>query len=197
MSTKKAHVVNLGGVPVDGALRDAVHIAVAPMVAAEILRRGARVALTDEGTAHESDDGVGIVDPYRNSHVKRGERFWLFLYPQTITTLRHEWTHPAFPDAQAVSVAVDPAGVAEAKAEIAQIAEAMGADEYGERPMTYDRLMTAADLWIVTGRHEVERGGTSWQTEEFSHERFWRAYAVVTGRLVPEGKDENFFSCSC
>lgn len=88
---------NLGHTPEPNARRDAVHIAVAPVVAGEKLMRGHPVAMSARGEAAGSINPIGIVDPFREEvFVERGERFWLFLYPGTITGLRHVWTHPAF-----------------------------------------------------------------------------------------------------
>ncbi len=87
------------GQVIDGeAQRDAVHVAVAPVVAAHILTPGEHVGFVD---ADQQQVGrvvnrLGIVDPYLKDAVMPGQRFWLFLYPQTITSLRHDWTHPAF-----------------------------------------------------------------------------------------------------
>ena len=74
--------------------RDAVHVALAPMRAPRTLKPGEHYALDDKSTP------VGIVDPFLRKTVQTGEWFWLFLYPNTVTGMRHEWQHPAFAPAQ-------------------------------------------------------------------------------------------------
>ncbi len=76
--------------------RDAVHVAIAPVLADTDLQPGAHVGLTRIGTAKCMKDTIGVVDPFLTRMVKWGEQFFLFLYPSTITSLRHDWTHPAF-----------------------------------------------------------------------------------------------------
>jgi len=88
--------VNLGGKPSKCANRDAVHIAVAPMVAGESLKPGDHVSVRD-GKCFATGNLIGIVDPYRRTPVAKGEPFWLCLYPKTVTSLRHHWTCPALP----------------------------------------------------------------------------------------------------
>lgn len=89
---------NLGEIPAEDARRDAVHVAVAPVVASVRLRPGVRVGLNEAGEAElcSTEDCIGIVDPFLHDYVNQGQRFWLFLYPDTITNLRHVWEHPAF-----------------------------------------------------------------------------------------------------
>ena len=88
--------VNLGGKPSKYANRDAIHIAVAPMLAGESLKPGDHVSVV-EGKCFTKGSLIGIVDPYRRTPVAKGEPFWLCLYPKTVTSLRHHWTCPALP----------------------------------------------------------------------------------------------------
>ena len=79
--------------------RDAIHIAVAPVTAADRLAPGQHVGLVREGDPElvgPCDCTIGVVDPFLTAADEPGRRFWLFLYPGTVTGLRHVWTHPAF-----------------------------------------------------------------------------------------------------
>jgi len=79
------------------AFRDAIHVAVAPVVAGYRMKPGTHVGPMYDGTQFgPSVNNIGIVDPYLSEDVMPGQRFWLFLYPNTVTSLRHAWTHPAF-----------------------------------------------------------------------------------------------------
>jgi len=91
----------LGTTPHPSAGRDAVHVAVCPVTAGADMESGTRVFLGDDGTAYDyampmNKMWLGIADPFLRRTIKKGERFWLCLYPNSVTSLRHVWTHPAF-----------------------------------------------------------------------------------------------------
>ncbi len=91
-------VPNVGHLAAEGARRDAIHVAVIPVVAAESLKPGANVIMRSGKAewAESREVAVGIVDPFLQDVVQEGQTFWLFLFPGTITSLRHVWTHPKF-----------------------------------------------------------------------------------------------------
>jgi len=75
--------------------RDAVHVAIAPLVAGEELAPGQHIGVDDEGYARSGVIPlIGVVDPFLRTNVNTGGRFWILLYPETVTSLRHEWSHP-------------------------------------------------------------------------------------------------------
>lgn len=94
--------INLGQTPSELAQRDAIHVAVVPCVAAHELRPADRVGLYRNLACTEAQVSditiIGVVDPYLTRNIRQGERFWLFLLPNTVTGMRHHWSHPLFPD---------------------------------------------------------------------------------------------------
>lgn len=87
------------------AQRDAIHVAVVPLVAGETLYRGTRVRLKSGSLevvlkGDYNEDAIGIVDPFLSDdycwRLEKGQRFWCFLFPGSVTGMRHEWQHPAF-----------------------------------------------------------------------------------------------------
>ena len=79
------------------AARDCVHVAIAPVIAGCDLHVAQDVDVEDGGASLALvGEGVGIVDPFLHRDVKKGERFYVMLYPGTIEGMRHVWRHKAF-----------------------------------------------------------------------------------------------------
>jgi len=162
--------------------RDAIHIAVAPIEAGEPLNPGEHIGV-NAGKAFADGKLIGIVDPFLTSKVKRGQKFWLFIYPNTVTSLRHQWVHHEFP--QEISAGESDA-VQWSKAWIELQAKEIG--------VTYQELVNAAQMYAETGEYWCEGGrfeGVSVPDELWSH------YEIATGRTVWESQRGHFFSCSC
>lgn len=95
--------VELGKLIEGAAFRDCVHVAVLPVEALENLEPGTHVIVLTEPTAPGSylaragadgEECLGIVDPFLRGPVPKGARFYVFVYPGTITDMRHAWQHP-------------------------------------------------------------------------------------------------------
>jgi hypothetical protein len=86
----------------ENAQRDAIHIAVVPLIAGEDLYTSSRVKLAFNSLevamngCYNEEKVIGIVDPFLDNGVKEGQRFWCFLLPNTVTGMRHFWQHPSF-----------------------------------------------------------------------------------------------------
>lgn len=169
------------------ARRDAVHFALFPAVAAERLSPGTRVGLAANGTiAMSQDEAIGIVDPFLPETVHTGERCWVFLFPNTITSLRHEWTHPVFDGGEAK----DP--LEDIKAESMQWLSDFGKDI----GLPYSALMAALDDWVYGGDRHLFSGVDTPERCYRDSTDMWRHYALVTGRQ-PENMTDVPFSCAC
>lgn len=169
--------------------KDAVHIAVAPVIAGETLQPGQRIGFSGKPfTVRANINVIGIVDPFLRAPVKSGQEFYMFLLPNTITSLRHEWTHPEFEKEEATSQYAPSffklAGHPAEEKWLSDFAINLGSD--------YDELMAAAKNYLDHGEY-FSKGG---QFEgSYIPEEFWQKYSIVTG----EGVNENgsFLSCSC
>jgi hypothetical protein len=92
-----------------GEQRDAIHIAIMPVVCGEdYMRAGEEVGLvygTSNVVKHKASvygqAVIGVIDPFLTTDmVRKGDVVWCFLKPGTITGLRHEWTHPGIDNQQ-------------------------------------------------------------------------------------------------
>lgn len=172
--------------------RDAIHIAVAPVTAAEKLVPGERIGLAD-GKASANAVHIGIVDPYLQAPVFAGQRFWLFLFPNTVTSLRHHWTHPAFNEGPQPPDEARPSEL-----ESAELWMTLFAKEAG---MTRDEAIDRARDFLKDGWAWTEEGSETARTAFFalsSPEEFWKRYEIITGEVVGTHDRESApFSCSC
>lgn len=179
--------------------RDAIHLGVEPVVAAERLKPGEHVGFVDGGVG-ACDNPVGIVDPFLKGTVKPGEKFWLVVYPRQITSLRHVWTHPAFENKQDKNVdEVQKSSISELPPETVNVIEQLKArkwiTEYAAGlDLSYNELIDAAKDYLKHNDYLV-RGGDF--EGEYLPDIFWTHYEIVTGETVPESDRGSFFSCSC
>lgn len=163
--------------------RDAIHMAVAPVVAARTLSEGKHVGLDENGNATDAAVTlIGIVDPFLKKIVRKGERFWLFLYPGTITSLHHVWEHPAFKtpntsDNRAASVAW-----------LKNYAVKVRPYDADSPDLAYSNFMNA----IESGEHS-SYGDSIYRGDEPSE--LWTHLAIVLGR--PINPENISFTCSC
>lgn len=171
--------------------RDAIHLAVFPAVAAHTLRAGEHVGFFNGGLAGVSETPVGIVDPFLTTAVQVGQRFWLIVYPRQITSLRHVWTHPAFPEESGPTSAVNEAptpqfGVSRAWLEGYGWGIGAGCEE----------ILDLATRYLESDGY--------WDPDELARfpgmelpDEFWGHFEAATGRAVPEDRRGDFFKCRC
>jgi len=191
---------NIGQLAPADAQRDAIHVAIAPVIAAERLPHGSAVAWAtgQEGTAvinvpWDHPNKLGIVDPFRTGFVNAGERFWLFLMPNTVTSLRHEWTHPAFPGVAQSQVSLEEPTRDEVLAAMRHVARNYIVDDNDyDDERTYLEIKTN---WLGDGDIWAFARGFDMHSDPGD---FWGPVEAKLGRPVPDKyKERTGFTCSC
>lgn len=90
--------IGIGKLIAGDAAKDAIHIATIPLVALETLSPGQHISINQNLEASSANKHIAIVDPFLNKPVLAGQKFWGFMYPGSIESLRHDWTHPDIRD---------------------------------------------------------------------------------------------------
>ena len=189
--TKEARLGEIITEPGEQNQRDAIHIAVVPIIAGTVLRPGQHVGVSDDGRqSRHSGAPVGIVDPFLKANVTEGQTFWLFLYQGQVTTLRHEWTHPAFPNVQQQgSIAVPLSEMNLARNRMEEFARECNQD--------YDSFIDE----VRTAIHETRGGGWGYVNVGDNegatiYPEFWSDLEKLTG-IVRNTGEHISFNCSC
>ena len=164
--------------------RDAIHLAVEPIVAAERLLPGQHIGIVDGKASKKAEKKLGIVDPFIDDIVMPGERFWLIVYPRQITSLRHVWEHPDFGQAIEKKEITDPK-------ELSMEWIRQFADRICQHP---DSLMRAASKWIEDEEYTYDNS-ESYKDHWDEFPEFWKHYKIVTGNSPRN--EQSFFTCSC
>ena len=160
-------------------------MAVAPVVAGTTLFPGDRVAFNSSRGVVRSDDPIGIVDPFLPPRIpiSAGQKIWLLLFPGSVTGIRHEWNHPAFPMATPAA-GPDAALVAASKAWIADYALEFAGHGY-------ESFM--AD---IRGGHIFYSGRDLHDSDELDDaDQLMHHLSVVLGRQV--NLHDFSYGCSC
>jgi hypothetical protein len=166
--------------------RDAVHIAVVAVVADGVLSAGMRVGFKDGGKVGRlPQEVIGIVDPFLTETVYPDDKFWMFLLPNTITSLKHNWTHPAFEGERPKST-VDPKVASEAW--LRDFIKGADCPDY-ETVLAAAANGNVAD-WDEDYLHFQDRDAHGEIPPEF-----WDHVEIVTGRKC--SKRPTYFSCAC
>ncbi len=173
-----------------GERRDAIHIAIMPVTAAEDISRGEEIGLVygtkDQVKGKDSVYGlksIGVADPFIKAwRIKKGQRFYAFLHPNSVTGMRHEWTHPLIDDVK------PPSG--ESEAWLRAFADKWNFD--------YDDMIAGAcedEGYVVAGGMDLHGADELAPGDE---ELFWKHVETLTGRTFDGKHRENFgWSCSC
>lgn len=194
--------------------RDAIHIAVLPMVAGTRMFPGTPCGVGAGGVASDEvpdEKRHGIVDPFLEEPVEKGQMFWMLLKPRMVTSLRHVWEHPAFPASELVeNKKADPFACCGGNDEtptdhctdcpvredvIAQSVEDALAGSLKEfttaTGLSLDELVDGATNYLANG--DLLSEGARWDGQGVPEE-FWKYYEARTGTVVLDEKRYTFFT---
>lgn len=192
--------------------RDAIHLAVIPVQAGEILYQGQDIGIAEDGKAYLNNGidfkQIGIVDPFLKDPlgIQVGQWFWLIIYPRKITSLRHVWSHPDVPDSEEVSSIKAPSRDKEASKQFIRnyISENCGEDP-DEKPFEYyteygsSSQSTVYDMVVNTAARHTGKEALSFGFTIYGvlTDEFWEHIGILTGRYIPAADRADGVQCAC
>jgi hypothetical protein len=177
---------NLMEPPPNTGLRDAIHVAVVSLVSHGPLSRGDKVTWHHKGVSVRlckyDEKEIGVVNPFLD---RTGGVVWVMLYPNTVTGMKHHWSHPDFDQ-----IEID---LELAERTIERMAETLGMSSYDDCSAR-DRLIQDANEYC---RHQSGVWSSDYyMADPQDWENFWKAYSVVTGNPRPT-ENRVPFRCAC
>lgn len=169
--------------------RDAIHVAVVPLIVGEKYMRAGQLFRLRHNThialsAHTEEDAVGVISPFLTEFIKEGDQVWGLLWPNSVTGMRHHWFHPMFDEAQPAQ--------SESEQWLRDFADSWNFD-FGE-------LIENASNVDSDWRYVTARGIDLHSKEELDEDYylFWHHLEKFTGKKFSDEDKENMgWSCSC
>ena len=161
----------LGKPPKELGVKDAVHVAIVSVRAAERIELGARCSLNKYNEAVNDSKGPGIADPFRKEEILTGVNFLMLMNPDEVDNVQHYWEHKKLKfEAPTREIEYDYT--------LSQTAKLY--------KVTYQELMEAATL-VLNNDQSTEYSGTLTEeeldaiNENFDRYDFWTSYAAEVG----------------
>jgi len=168
--------------------RDAIHIAIISVTADCTLKPGVDVAViarNDDFFATIEGYTVGIVDPFLKQDVKKGERFHVLLYPNTVTSLKHSWTHPSIKD------------IPKPESKDIQRAKAYLEEFASSNRISYQELLDILYEANDEGYYNCGSAEDLQDSLNCDKENLLFYYSIVSGKQLNRDKDDVWFGCAC
>lgn len=172
----------LGSIIDENAKRDAIHLAVEPVVIGEDdMFPGQNVCIRGGKVFSSGSKLLGIIDPFLKTPPNKGDKVWLIVYPRTISSLRHVWEHPDFKSQQYKDKEIS---IVKSEEWLKDFCEETDCPPYEEV------LQAALENYSSDSLHFSGRDASGSIPDEF-----WDHIENITGIRVPARP--TYFSCSC
>lgn len=165
--------------------RDAIHVAIIPVIADMILYPGQSVGVCEKQIpkVDTMSESVGIVDPFLKDRVFPGQWFYLFLFPRTASNLRHNWSHPAFfENTKDIQKSIE---------WLKDFAQRYNFSYENDRDGCYEEMMRTIKVYLDRGTSDRD----CWHGIELDN-TFWDHVEAVLDQKIVDYRTE-YIPCSC